>query len=66
MIDSFLLRFGMMHVIATNIILWLRTLFKETLDELSEVEEEILMDQEHHPLSVKKISDKAFIQNVFT
>ncbi len=33
-------RFGLMHLVATNIILWIRTLLKESLHEISESEEE--------------------------
>jgi len=29
-----------MHVVATNIILWIRTLVKESLEEIAEIEEE--------------------------
>ncbi len=32
-------RFGLMHVVATNIILWIRTLMKESLHEIAESEE---------------------------
>lgn len=34
-----------MHVVATNIILWIRTLVKETLDDIGEIEEEIIKSQ---------------------
>ena len=33
-------RYGTMHVTATNIILWIRTLIKETMEEVSEIGEE--------------------------
>ena len=38
-----------MHVAATNIILWIRTLVKETIEEITEVEGEHLskMELEH-------------------
>ena len=36
-----------MHVAATNIILWIRTLVKETLEEIIEVEEERMKKAEH-------------------
>ena len=36
-----------MHVAATNIILWIRTLVKETIEEITEVEEEHLNKMEH-------------------
>ena len=36
-----------MHVVATNIILWLRTLVKESLEEIAEIEEEHKREQEH-------------------
>jgi hypothetical protein len=35
-------RYGTMHVVATNIILWIRTLIKETLEEVSEIGEKHL------------------------
>ena len=41
----------MMHVVATNIVLWLRTLVKETLEEISEIEEEHHEGQEHHSVT---------------
>ena len=28
-------RYGTMHIVATNIILWIRTLIKETMEEVS-------------------------------
>jgi hypothetical protein len=34
-----------MHVAATNIILWIRTLVKETLSEIGEIEEEQIKSQ---------------------
>jgi len=37
-----------MHVVATNIILWIRTLIKETLEEISEIEEEHQKEEEAH------------------
>lgn len=33
-------RLGLMHVVATNIIVWIRTLIKESLHEITESEEE--------------------------
>ena len=43
-----------MHLVATNIILWIRTLVKETLDEIGEIEEEQVKSQlrmaAHHPV----------------
>ena len=33
-------RFGTMHVFCTNVILWIRTLIKESLLEIDESEEE--------------------------
>lgn len=30
-------RFGTMHVFATNLILWIRTLTQETLEEITEI-----------------------------
>jgi hypothetical protein len=30
----------MLHVVATNIILWIRTLIKESLEEIAEIEHE--------------------------
>jgi hypothetical protein len=38
----------MMHVVGTNIILWIRTLIKESLEEISEVEEEHTKELELH------------------
>ena len=44
LISSFLLNLifslGTMHIVATNIILWIRTLIKESLHEITESEEE--------------------------
>ena len=37
-----------MHVVATNIILWIRTLMKESLEEISEAEEEHELEEEKH------------------
>jgi hypothetical protein len=37
-----------MHVVATNIILWIRTLVKESLEEISEAEEEHELEEENH------------------
>ncbi len=37
-----------MHVVATNIILWIRTLVKESLEEISEAEEEHELEEEKH------------------
>ena len=31
-------RVGIMHVVATNIIIWIRTLIKESLEEINEYE----------------------------
>ena len=33
-------RVGIMHVVATNIIIWIRTLIKESLEEINEYENE--------------------------
>ena len=33
-----LYRIGIMHVVATNIIIWVRTLIKESLEEIEEYE----------------------------
>ena len=41
-------RYGTCHVVATNIILWLRTLIRESLEEISEVEEEHERDLQLH------------------
>merc|ERR1719203_780183 len=35
---KFLNRVGIMHVVATNIIIWIRTLIKESLEEINEYE----------------------------
>jgi hypothetical protein len=59
-----------MHVAATNIILWIRTLVKETLEEIMEVEEEHLhkierqqeYDLEHGHETVNIIG-KTYLQN---
>jgi hypothetical protein len=32
-------RYGTMHVVATNIVLWIRTLIKETMEEITEISE---------------------------
>jgi hypothetical protein len=44
-----------MHVAATNLILWIRTLVKETLEDIGEVEEERVKNEERramlHPVS---------------
>jgi len=37
-----------MHLVATNIILWIRTLVKESLEEISEAEEEHELEEEKH------------------
>ena len=34
----FFFRIGLMHVVAANIILWIRTLIKESLEEIEEYE----------------------------
>ena len=34
-----------MHVVATNIILWIRTLIKESLEEIAEIEAEHLEEK---------------------
>jgi hypothetical protein len=41
-----------MHVVATNIVLWIRTLVKETLEEIAEFEEEHPEKNEH---SIKNV-----------
>lgn len=33
-------KYGTMHIVATNIILWIRTLIKESLEEIAEIEHE--------------------------
>ncbi len=38
-----------MHVVATNIILWIRTLVKESLEEIAEIEEEHHKEEEEGP-----------------
>ena len=38
MLFQFYFRMGTMHVVATNIILWIRTLIKESLEEIEEFE----------------------------
>ncbi len=38
-------RFGTMHLVGTNIVIWLRTLFKESLLEIDESEEEAHMHE---------------------
>ena len=40
-----------MHVVATNLILWIRTLFKESLHEVAESEEEA-----HHVGAAKQVA----------
>ena len=40
-----LCRFGIKHIIATNIILWLRTLIKESVEEIIELEKEALREE---------------------
>ena len=48
-----------MHVVATNIILWIKVLVKETLDEIGEIEEEVVKSQKrmaaHHHVSIASI-----------
>ena len=44
-------RFGLMHLVATNIILWLRTLMKESLHEIAESEEDAHAEGEEHLVS---------------
>ena len=39
-LGSFSFRFGTKHIVATNIILWLRTLIKESVEEIIELQEE--------------------------
>ena len=55
----FFLRYGTMHVVATNIILWILVLVKETLDEIGEIEEEVVKSQKrmaaHHHVSIVSI-----------
>jgi hypothetical protein len=41
-------RFGTMHVFATNIIMWIGTLLKETIEALEEAEEHEEEKKEHH------------------
>ena len=41
-------RIGIMHVVATNIIIWIRTLIKESLEEIEEYEIE---ETEHGSLA---------------
>lgn len=43
-------RFGTMHVVATNIIIWIRTLIKESLHEIMESEEKAHSLHAAHPL----------------
>eukprot|EP00095_Tigriopus_kingsejongensis_P008824 maker-scaffold280_size224562-snap-gene-0.12 protein:Tk08824 transcript:maker-scaffold280_size224562-snap-gene-0.12-mRNA-1 annotation:"conserved hypothetical protein" len=43
-------RFGTMHVVATNIIIWIRTLIKESLHEIMESEERAHSLHTTHPL----------------
>ena len=50
-IDFFFFRYGTMHVVATNIILWIRTLIKESLEEISEIEAEHLEEKEAKALN---------------
>lgn len=38
-------RYGTMHVVATNIVLWIRTLIKETMEEVSEIGEQHSMKE---------------------
>jgi hypothetical protein len=46
--NNLIFRYGTMHVVATNIILWIRTLVKESLEEISEAEEEHELEEEKH------------------
>ena len=38
-------RYGTMHVVATNIVLWIRTLIKETMEEVTEIGEQHSMKE---------------------
>ena len=40
-------RYGTMHVVATNIVLWIRTLIKETMEEVSEIGEQHFNKESH-------------------
>jgi hypothetical protein len=57
-------------VVATNLILWLRTLIRESLEEISEVEEEHEKDIELHLNETEVVSYlfvkfKSFSSSVF-
>lgn len=45
-----------MHVVATNIIIWIRTLIKESLHEIMESEEKAHSLHAAHPVSQKWLS----------
>ena len=49
-----LFRIGTMHVVATNIVIWIRTLIKESLEEIEEYEVEL----PKHMESLENIDDK--------
>ena len=60
-ISSLYFRMATMHVVATNIILWFRTLIKESIEEIWEYEE----SSTHH-FKVHLTDWKFFCQTIYT